>query len=496
MSSSPTRAVGLLPPPHPNPTKKKKSCLYKVHHLLLSQSKSPNGCNIVFSPHNLDTALAMLLYGLAGQSALQLQNFYFEQQQEEPLKAVVEALHLDLLPLPQSSSSSKDDDQDEEEEPHHLHRATRVVFDKSVGSVESFAARLMEDFHATATSADFQESPNDVRQLLNRWVQEQTRNNIPELLPPGAINSMSRLVLVAALYFKSRWRTPFKLLTECGVFHALSTAGGGGQSNLDNSSSRFSKTNNVVVRQTGVRYMEVKATARRGFGYFRYEENNTTTTTTSGSEVQGSNDNNNNMRQLSGLGCELIEVPYTSGDMSMVIVMPDDPMKLPMYEKQWAEEEVVEDWIDKLRSENLLLLTAQECTFTLPSFRFTPQTTHRSAMDIRQVLTDLGVTDIFCPHKCDLSNIGAAATGDGGGGVNLFVSGIFHKCVVEVDEMGTEASAATGVVAQLMCVMPPGLTVRVDRPFLFQIRMKVPNKQSKDDLVLFMGRVADINAVQ
>jgi serpin B len=68
----------------------------------------------------------------------------------------------------------------------------------------------------------------------------------------------------------------------------------------------------------------------------------------------------------------------------------------------------------------------------------------------------------------------------------LFISDVFHKAFVKVDENGTEAAAATAVVVGLTAFNPvEPIEVKVDRPFLFLIR------DIKTGSILFLGRVVD-----
>lgn len=64
----------------------------------------------------------------------------------------------------------------------------------------------------------------------------------------------------------------------------------------------------------------------------------------------------------------------------------------------------------------------------------------------------------------------------------LFVSGIFHKAFVEVNEEGTEAAAATAVMMMRMALPPPAQRFICDHPFLFFI------KHTQTDTILFAGR--------
>jgi len=65
---------------------------------------------------------------------------------------------------------------------------------------------------------------------------------------------------------------------------------------------------------------------------------------------------------------------------------------------------------------------------------------------------------------------------------NLFVSRVVHKAFVAVDEIGTEAAAATGIVMEVVS-MP--LMLHIDRPFIFLIR------DAQTGSILFVGRVLD-----
>ena len=67
----------------------------------------------------------------------------------------------------------------------------------------------------------------------------------------------------------------------------------------------------------------------------------------------------------------------------------------------------------------------------------------------------------------------------------LFISAVLHKAFVEVNEEGTEAAAATGVVIAPTALPVPPPIFRADHPFLFLVRDNVTG------VILFMGRVTD-----
>ena len=81
------------------------------------------------------------------------------------------------------------------------------------------------------------------------------------------------------------------------------------------------------------------------------------------------------------------------------------------------------------------------------------------------------------PRKADLSGIETVE--------QLFVSAATHQANITVDEHGTEAAAATALVAEATSGPARSATLTVDRPFIYVIRDQNTNE------ILFMGRVMD-----
>lgn len=92
--------------------------------------------------------------------------------------------------------------------------------------------------------------------------------------------------------------------------------------------------------------------------------------------------------------------------------------------------------------------------------------------EMNEALAKLGMTDVFCAGKADLSGM----NGDGG----LFLSTVAHKAFVEVNEEGTEAAAATAGMIAFCMLREEHFTA--DHPFLFFIR------HNKTKSILFLGR--------
>ena len=102
-------------------------------------------------------------------------------------------------------------------------------------------------------------------------------------------------------------------------------------------------------------------------------------------------------------------------------------------------------------------------------------------LKLSKTLKQLGASTPFDKKKADFSGMSENKLKSG-----LFISKVIHKALVEVNEKGTEAAAATGVVYHTRSAAPPSLPPPVefycDRPFLFFIHDK------KTKTVLFLGK--------
>ncbi len=105
-----------------------------------------------------------------------------------------------------------------------------------------------------------------------------------------------------------------------------------------------------------------------------------------------------------------------------------------------------------------------------------PQFTYESDFGLAKTFAEMGMPDAF--GNADFTGMD--------GSRNLFISDIFHKAFVAVDEAGTEAAAATAVVVGITSLMPePDIVLTVDRPFVFMIR------DMESGTILFVGRVVN-----
>jgi serpin B len=161
-------------------------------------------------------------------------------------------------------------------------------------------------------------------------------------------------------------------------------------------------------------------------------------------------------RYFAGQNYEAIELSYQGDRMKMLILLPAAG-QFPTFEAA----------LDASRIEEALAgLQGGDIRLTMPKFEYT------SDFMLAEPLAALGMPAAFNAEQADFSGM----TGEPG----LFLSAVIHKAFVAVDELGTEAAAATGVVVEVTSM--PQIVV-VDRPFIFLIR------DSETGVILFLGRM-------
>jgi serpin B len=166
-----------------------------------------------------------------------------------------------------------------------------------------------------------------------------------------------------------------------------------------------------------------------------------------------------------GDGYQAIGLPYKGDRAEMIIVMPDTG-KFSEFE-QTLDRESFDSILAGLRDSDVKLY--------MPKFRF------EYSKDMKDTLAGMGMPAAFDQGQADFSGIYDQKVETN----NLFISHIAHKAFVAVDEKGTEAAAATGVIAEIQS-MP--VMLRIDHPFLRVIR----DRQTGS--ILFVGRVLDPRA--
>lgn len=164
------------------------------------------------------------------------------------------------------------------------------------------------------------------------------------------------------------------------------------------------------------------------------------------------------------LACQILELPYQGEDLTMVILLPRNTYGLAKLEESLTHESLQQALASVSEA------YAEKVKVSLPRFKLTQQ------FKLKEILIKMGVTDMFSEFDADFSGIIR-------GPERLYVSHVVHKAFVEVNEKGTEAAAATAVVAMTRMAGPMSdATFCADHPFLFMICHK------RSSAILFIGR--------
>src|SRR2546430_8967297 len=94
-------------------------------------------------------------------------------------------------------------------EPITLNIANRLFAQKGYAFREAFISLVKQNFGGAFEPLDFVAHPAAATQHINKWVADQTRDRIRDLIPGGALDKTTRLVLANALYLKAPWASEF-----------------------------------------------------------------------------------------------------------------------------------------------------------------------------------------------------------------------------------------------------------------------------------------------
>jgi serpin B len=226
----------------------------------LYQIQARTNDNLVFSPYSIAVALAMTRAGAIGETAAQMDSV-LHADLAESLDGAFNALEQALAQRP---GEYKVGDETVELE---LGTANQLWGQRGFPFNAPFLDSLAGHYGAGMLLVDYIEAPERARNTINAWVAEQTRDRIPELIPEGVLNQLTRLVLTNAIYLKAPWLHPFdEKATRDAPFHRLDGS------------------------QTRAEMMSVDA----------------------------------RLRYVNGDGYQAVELPYAGGALSMLVVLPDE----------------------------------------------------------------------------------------------------------------------------------------------------------------------------
>ncbi|XP_075682817.1 serpin B6-like [Rhinoderma darwinii] len=365
--------------------------------------------NIFFSPMSIASALTMIFPGTNGNTEFQMANvlnFRKASGKQGCHSQTSDAIQIQNIPQVFDEFSTSIN---QSSDSYTMKTANRVFSEKSFQIIQQYSQLIEKYFQSEIQAVDFLQAAERSRKSINTWVEGQTDGKIKDILAPGSIDSLTKLVLVNAIYFKGNWEKKFP------------------EENTEQRQFKMSKTKSKPVPMMF---------QKNKFNIFYIEE----------------------------LETKVLELPYVNNELSMIILLPDEikdnSTGLEQLEKELSYEKL-KDWT------NADMMDKTEVEIYLPRILL------EENYDLKSYLTEMGLGDLFNADKADLTGIS-----DKG---NFYVSEIFHKAFVEINEEGTEAAAATAAI-MMNRMLPIVEKFHGDHPFLFLI------KHNKTNTILFLGK--------
>lgn len=209
--------------------------------------------NLFFSPFSISAALAMAYAGASGSTQTQMaQALHFSLDQDR--------LHPAFSYLDAAVTQAA------EEGGVQLRVANALWPQKGEKLLKEFTSVLRKSYGVKAKPVDFAEA-EEVRLMINAWVEDKTESKIKDLIAPGVLDSLTRLVLANAIYFYGDWINKF-------------------DPNLTSEAPFYGTAGESAVQMMGQR------------NAFRYTERD---------------------------GLQVIDLPYTGDGISMQVLLPAEP---------------------------------------------------------------------------------------------------------------------------------------------------------------------------
>ncbi|MGH8047817.1 MAG: serpin family protein, partial [Chthoniobacterales bacterium] len=180
--------------------------------------KNSTAENEVFSPFSIQLALGMALAGAQGETQKQMRTVLHDNREfAGGAFAALNQKSLDAMTNPAASSGKYGGDL------ITLTVANRIYGQTGFQFRPEYLQLLREKYGAPLEDLNFGANPAAAAHKINAWVEKQTRNRIRNLVDPGLLSDLTRLVLVNAIYLKAPWQDPFeKNSTKPGPFRIAS----------------------------------------------------------------------------------------------------------------------------------------------------------------------------------------------------------------------------------------------------------------------------------
>lgn len=294
-------------------------CAFNIYRML----KETDG-NLFYSPYSISEALAMTYAGARGDTEKQMAaalSFDLPQNQ----------LHNTFNSLDQSLAHRGEGTQGTDGKGFRLHVVNAIWSQRDYKFLSDFLDVLAVNYGAGMRTLNFRGSPEPSRVTINKWVSDQTERKINNLIPPGEIGPLTRLVLTNAIYLDAAWLYPFN---EKATYNSAFRL-------LDGSTVSV-----LMMRQT------------ESFGYSE------------------------------GKDYQAVELPYDGNQLSMVILLPQDG-KFKEFEQSLDAGNVAAILKDIEVRRHPSDRTPPRVALAMPKFKY------ESAFQLAKALRAMGMPDAF-----------------------------------------------------------------------------------------------------
>ncbi|KAM6376248.1 ovalbumin-like [Alca torda] len=356
--------------------------------------------NIFYSPLTIISALSMVYLGARENTRAQIDKvFRFDKisgfgDTTETQCGTSVSVHTSLKDMFTQITKPSDN--------YSVSFASRLYAEETYPILPEYLQCVKELYKGGVETISFQTAADQARELINSWVESHTNGMIKNILQPGSVDPQTEMVLVNAIYFKGIWEKAFK--------------------DEDTQTMPFRMTEQ---ERTPVQMMYQ-------IGSFK-------------------------MAVVASEKTRILELPYASGELCMLVILPDDVSGLEQLESSLTSEKLLE-WTSSITMEE------RKMKVYLPRMKI------EEKYNLTSVLMALGMTDLFS-SSANLSGISSAET--------LKISEAVHEAFIEIYEAGSEVVGSTGAGTEVPSVFEE---FRADHPFLFLIKHNPTNS------ILFFGR--------
>jgi len=171
--------------------------------------------NLFYSPYSISLALAMTYAGARNETAEQMADTLQFMLEQDRLHPAFNWLDAELATRGEGAEG-------QDGEGFRLNIVNAIWGQKDYTFLSTFLDVLAENYGAGLRILDFITETEASRLAINQWVSDQTEGRIEDLIPQGAIDALTRLVLTNAIYFNAAWEYPFdEDITADGPFYLL-----------------------------------------------------------------------------------------------------------------------------------------------------------------------------------------------------------------------------------------------------------------------------------